>query len=128
MKTVCFDFDGVLASYDGWKDGAIGGPLPVGVKLLRLCDEAGYRIVIQSCRTHPDHENTMLQLTAMKSWLRKHKIPCDYIEIEGKAMANVYVDDRGLHFDQDMAKQEDDEHTYYLFREIQERMELNHDE
>jgi len=128
VKTVCFDFDGVLAAYDDWKDGTIGEPLPVGVKLLRLCDEAGYRIVIQSCRTHPDHGNKMLQLGAIKSWLRDYHIPCDYIEIEGKAMAHVYVDDLGLHFDQSMAKQEDDEHTYYLFREIQERMELNQDE
>jgi hypothetical protein len=104
VKTVCFDFDGVLASYDGWKDGAIGDPIPGGVALLRMCDAVGYRIVIQTCRTHPEHGAGDFQLRSIKSWLRDYKIPCDYIELDGKAMAHVYVDDRGLYFDQQLMK------------------------
>jgi len=127
MKTVCFDFDGVLASYDGWKDGSIGNPVPGGVALLRLCDEAGYRIVIQSCRTHPDHGNKMGQLVAMKGWLRGHNIPCDYIEIDGKAMAHVYVDDRGLHFHQS-AGLKIKGYEGILFDEIKKRMGIADDE
>ena len=125
MKTVCFDFDGVLAAYDGWKGGSIGDPIPGGVALLKLCNEAGYRVVVQSCRTHVEHGefNSVVQLAMMKSWLVKHDIPHDHIEVDGKAMAKVYVDDRGMHFHQQAGKKLDG-YAQMMFKEIKRRMEF----
>ena len=105
QKTVCFDFDGVLAAYDGWKDGAIGDPIPGGVALLKLCHEAGYRIEIATCRTHPEHApSNDYQLRDIRKWLFDNKIPFDHIDCVGKPTANVYVDDRGMYFHQHAGK------------------------
>ena len=124
MTTICFDFDGVLASYDGWKDGAIGEPISNGVKLSKLCHEAGYKIVINTCRTHPQHGagNQREQFLAIKKWLYDNKVPYDWVEMKGKSIADVYVDDRGMYFDQDLGKTMK---TYdkYMFDMIQERVQ-----
>ena len=124
MTTICFDFDGVLASYDEWKDGAIGKPIPCGVKLAKLCHEAGYKIVINICRTHPQHGagNQREQFLAIKKWLYDNKVPYDWVEMKGKPIADVYIDDRGMYFDQDLGKTMK---TYdkYMFDMIQERVQ-----
>ena len=123
-KTICFDFDGVLASYDGWKDGAIGEPISNGVKLAKLCHKAGYKIVINTCRTHPQHGagNQREQFLAIKKWLYDNKVPYDWVEMKGKPIADVYIDDRGMYFDQDLGKTMK---TYdkYMFDMIQERVQ-----
>jgi hydroxymethylpyrimidine pyrophosphatase-like HAD family hydrolase len=105
VKTVCFDLDGVLASYKEWpEDGSIGDPLPAGVKLLKLCKEAGYKTVLSTCRTHPCHgiENQVKQAHLITAWLRENGLRglIDEIDDEGKPIADVYIDDRGLRFDQ----------------------------
>ena len=124
MTTICFDFDGVLASYDGWKDGAIGEPIPNGVKLAKLCHEVGYKIVINTCRTHPQHglKNRHDQIITIHNWLHNNDVPYDSIQLEGKPIADVYIDDRGMYFDQDLGKTMK---TYdkYMFDMIQERVQ-----
>ena len=124
MNTICFDFDGVLSSYDGWKDGAIGEPILNGVKLAKLCHEAGYKIVINTCRTHPQHGagNQREQFLAIKKWLYDNKVSYDWVEMKGKPIADVYIDDRGMYFDQDLGKTMK---TYdkYMFDMIQERVQ-----
>ena len=102
MVSVCFDFDGVLAEYYEWKDGEIGEPLPAGVQLANLLHEQGFRIVIQTCRTHIDHGsmNAQRQWWMVYDWLKKNDVPFDYIEIYGKPMADYYIDDRGVRFEQ----------------------------
>ena len=122
MTTVCFDFDGVLAEYDDWKDGTIGEPLLAGVELVRLCDEAGFTTVLQTCRTHPIHGPSQ-QLDMIKYWLRKHKVPIDEIELDGKPVADYYVDDRGLHFNQLRAKTLGKEYAAFLMGHILDKEE-----
>ena len=107
MTRVCFDLDGVLAQYYGWpKDGSIGDPLPAGVRLLELCKEAGYKTVLSTCRTHPSHgRKSAQQQTTIVNWLNEHGLWSlfDKIDTEGKPIADIYVDDRGLRFNQDKA-------------------------
>ena len=124
MTTICFDFDGVLASYDGWKDGAIGDPIPAGVELANLCRDAGYTIVVSTCRTHPEHKTTILQLRAIQKWMRDNNIPHDWIDLDGKPTADVYVDDRGLFFDQSMGKKTEG-YGSYMMAVISQRVNKN---
>lgn len=123
MTTICFDFDGVLATYDGWKDGEIGEPIPAGVDLVKLCKTKGYVIVINTCRTHPTHgaSNQREQFLAVKKWLYENKIPYDWIEIDGKPIADVYVDDRALYFNQSIGFH--DQYAGDLFNRIIRRVE-----
>ena len=102
MNTICFDFDGVLAAYDEWENGKIGDPLPEGIRLAQLCEKQGYKIVINTCRTHPQHGagNQREQFLAIKKWLYDNKVSYDWVEMKGKPIADVYVDDRGLKFEQ----------------------------
>lgn len=103
MVTICFDFDGVLAAYDEWRDGAIGEPIPEGLILANACRAMGYKIVIQTCRTHREHApSNDYQLRDIRKWLHDNKVPFDHIDIHGKPTADVYIDDRGLYFDQHM--------------------------
>ncbi|KKN39369.1 hypothetical protein LCGC14_0744030 [marine sediment metagenome] len=99
-KTVCLDFDGVLAHYIHWKDGGIGEPNPEGVKLVRLLKANGYRVVVQSCRTSPvfGADRAVEQTAAIGAWLAQHGIPVDEVVTEGKAVAHAYVDDRAVYF------------------------------
>lgn len=96
---VCFDLDGVIAKYDGWKqDGSIGEPnLPI-IEFMRQLKKEGYYIIIQTCRTNwqrgpPPGD----QYYIIYKWLYAHEIPYDRLEGEGKAMAHVYFDDRAVH-------------------------------
>jgi len=104
MPTVCLDFDGVLAQYEGWKAGEIGDPLEAGVELARLLKESGFSIVIHTCRLHPENGIHDSQLEKIKTWLRNYKIPFDRIETQGKPIAMFYVDDRAIRFEQRLAK------------------------
>ena len=127
MTTVCFDFDGVLAEYDEWKDGEIGKPIPEGVVLANGCRAMGYKIVISTCRTHQIHGGLIGQITQaqmIQNWLNENKVPFDWIEMDGKPIADVYVDDRGLYFDQNMGKNMKG-YGSYLMALIAERVKKN---
>lgn len=100
--TIAFDFDGVFAAYDGWKGGIIGAPLNQGRVLATLQDYKGYRTVLYSCRTNPvfDPEYGPSHEEKIRIWLDENGL--DFVEIftQGKPVAAVYVDDRGMFFDQ----------------------------
>ena len=95
--TICLDFDGVLAHYIKW-DGTIGELIPEGRRLALMLKRRGYKIVIQSCRTHIDFNAVEKNKREMEEWLLNNDIPFDEIETDGKAFAHVYVDDRGVNF------------------------------
>ena len=83
MKTVCLDFDGVLAHYTEW-NGTIGEPNPEGVKILKKLYEAGYKVVLQSCRWHRGWEGADKRRTEVGAWLVQHdlaKYIIDYYQI-----------------------------------------------
>jgi len=111
--TVCLDFDGVLAYYIEW-DGTIGRVNPEGKKLAQMIRDAGYKIVIQSCRTNPVFKSVEKNRNGMEKWLIENGIPFDEIEVGGKAFAHVYVDDRGVNFPLNMGPADS------IFKQIQE--------
>lgn len=95
--TVCLDFDGVLANYTVW-NGTIGELNPEGIRLARLLHNTGFKIIVQSCRTNPSFKDAEKNKQEMMAWLIKNKIPFDELCTEGKAVANIYVDDMCVHF------------------------------
>jgi histidinol phosphatase-like enzyme len=92
---VALDFDGVLASYNGFvaKDD-IQKPNPEVVKAIKLLKEKNFKILIHSTRGDE----------FIKKYCEQFSIPIDYInrqphkegENPGKPIAFVYVDDRAI--------------------------------
>lgn len=100
MKTVVFDFDGVIHSYtSGWHGTATipDPPTPGVIDALREVYEAGYEIVIVSSRCATEEGKT-----AIWDYLRQHHMS-QYINrvCAEKPPAIVYIDDRAICFDGD---------------------------
>ena len=90
---IAFDFDGVIAQYDGFKGtDHFGKPIESVVNAIRILKQQGHKIIIYSTRG-----KEMLQ-----KYCKDNDIPVDYInenpekegENPGKPVAYVYVDDR----------------------------------
>ena len=98
MKTVVFDFDGVIHSYtSGWRGPEVIPDPPVEgiVGAIKSIYEAGYAIVIVSTRcVEPSGK------IAIENWLDKHGMT-QYISSvsDKKPPAIVYIDDRAICFD-----------------------------
>ena len=96
-KTIAFDFDGVIATYSGFKGtDDIQEPIAETVKAIRILKEKGFKILIHSTRG----------TEFLKKYCEQFEIPFDYInrrpdkegENPGKPIAYVYVDDRSICF------------------------------
>ena len=94
-RVIAFDFDGVLATYNGFiAVDDIQEPNPEVVKAIHLLKEQGNKILIHSTRGDE----------FIKMYCEKFSIPYDYInrrpdkegENPGKPIASVYVDDHAL--------------------------------
>ena len=94
-RIIAFDFDGVLATYNGFvaKDN-IKEPNVEVVKAMEALRTQGYKILIHSTRGDE----------FLRSYCEQFSIPVDYInrhmkregENPGKPIAFVYVDDRAI--------------------------------
>lgn len=49
--SICFDFDGVIVAYYGYKPGAVGRTIPGAIDALKASAKAGFRTVIFTART-----------------------------------------------------------------------------
>ena len=96
-KTYAFDFDGVIAEYDGFKGHeSTGEPIESTVDAIRLLKGKGHKILIFSTRSNE----------VLRAYCDKYSIPVDYYnenpEVEsankGKPIAHIYIDDRAIHF------------------------------
>ena len=97
VRTIAFDFDGVIAKYEGFvsKDD-VQEPITEVVKAMGLLREAGYKILIYSTRGD----------AFLRKYCEKFSVPFDYInhnpekqgENPGKPIAWVYVDDRAINY------------------------------
>ena len=90
-----FDFDGVIARYDGFRGkDDVEDPIPEVVEAMRVLKSRGHTIIVYSARG----------TDFLRDYFSKHNIPVDYInespnhhgENPGKPIAHVYVDDRAV--------------------------------
>lgn len=98
-KTICIDFDGVIAQYQEWQgEDKFGAPVPGVQSALSTLRKQGYRVIIFTTREVTD---------GLKEYLKENKIEYDYINENpgqpknsnhGKPIADLYVDDRTVCF------------------------------
>ena len=97
-NTICFDFDGVCATYDTWKGvDVFGDPISETAELVRLLKNAGNRCILWTTRK---------VTPALFEWLAHHNFDFDSInscdhnppETGNKPIADLYIDDRGFRF------------------------------
>ncbi len=99
-KTMCVDFDGVIADYSqGFKGVDIfGDPMPGVAETMQALTDAGWRLIVFT--TRPD-------TPALRQYLEANGIPFDAINENpeqpeganpGKPIADVYLDDRAYRF------------------------------
>lgn len=102
-RAVCYDFDGVIARYDGWKGyDEIGLPNESARAPMIEHRKQGRKIIIFTARLwHEDADGTKFKPSVIRGrrqaliqWLRYHCFPFD--ELHGKPIAAAYVDDRGV--------------------------------
>lgn len=98
-KTICIDFDGVIAQYQEWQgEDKFGAPVPGVQSALSTLKKQGYRVIIFTTREVTD---------GLKEYLKENGIEYDYINEnpdqpknsnQGKPIADLYVDDRTVCF------------------------------
>jgi hypothetical protein len=97
-STVMIDFDGVLSESSGpYLRGHFGPPLPEGLKLLRLCLQHKYNVVIFTARKETD---------LVANWLREQGFPHMYVT-NHKIPASSYIDDRAIPWSTKHSKADD---------------------
>lgn len=96
MKTVIFDFDGVIHSYkSGWQgvDVIPDPPVPGIKEEIQRIRGAGYKVVVVSTRCYQTGG-----IAAIKNYLIDHDIGVDDVTWE-KPPAIIQIDDRAICFD-----------------------------
>lgn len=96
MKTVVFDFDGVIHSYkSGWLGVDVISDPPVdGIReAIKEIREAGYKVIVVSTRCAK-----LNGLLAVENWLKDNDIVVDEVT-NTKPPAVCYIDDRAIRFD-----------------------------
>ena len=104
-KSFAFDFDGVIAQYDGVFRGQHHETLPNEevVKAIKTLRKKGYKIIVHSTRSKG----------FLKKYCKKNKIQVDYFNEnpnyntgnKGKPVASVYLDDRSICYKGQKAKE-----------------------
>lgn len=98
-KTICVDFDGVIAQYDGFKGNDIfGDPIDGVQSAMEVLKKKEFTIIIFTTRTAS---------SKLKKYLNDNHITYDYINENpdqpkgsnsGKPIADIYLDDRAICF------------------------------
>nr|DAM47466.1 MAG TPA: hypothetical protein [Bacteriophage sp.] len=98
-KTICIDFDGVIAQYHEWEGKEnFGAPVPGVQSALKVLKKEGFTIIIFTTREVSDK---------LKEYLKENDITYDHINENpdqpkdsnaGKPIADLYVDDRSVCF------------------------------
>lgn len=90
LPTICFDFDGVLNTYNGWKgEDELFEPREGLEDFLKSLKADGFKLIIHSTRSS----------THIADWLNKYRLS-KYISLvtQTKPIATVYLDDRAIKF------------------------------
>lgn len=98
MATIAFDFDGVIATYDGWKGPDVfGEPIFYTIDLMDSLKVRGDRVIIWTTRK---------VTTELLQWLKKYNVVYDTIndnshnppDTSEKPIFDVFIDDRAIGF------------------------------
>lgn len=98
QKTVCFDFDGVIASYDGWKGfDVLGVPNDEVISCMKKLKDEGHYIVIFTTRP---------ATPTLVKWLKDNGVPYNDINrnkhnpvmTSSKPIYHCFVDDRAVNY------------------------------
>lgn len=97
-KHIAVDFDGVLATYDGWKGfDVLGQPQIEAIKAIRKLKEMGYQIIIFTTR---------IETPTIHEWLKRHDVPFDAVNSNKhnppftsiKPIYHCIIDDRAVNY------------------------------
>jgi len=95
IRTFAFDFEGVIAKYDGkFIRGIAGKPNKNVVDAIKILKKQGHKILVYSTRGD----------SFLKEYCKRYKIPIDYFnenpsykqENKGKPLASVCLDDSAV--------------------------------
>jgi len=94
-RTLCIDVDDTIRGRDD-------EPLLGAREALFRFRERGWRILIASARFDPKvwGEQLPFRVEEVRRWLEEHEIPFDDVVVH-KPAADLYVDDKGFHFEGD---------------------------
>lgn len=88
-KTICFDLDGTLAQYDGWKGAeVIDDPYPDAVEFCKKLVADGWTIHVYSAR----------KAWVVNAWLETWGFPSLMRAVNRKPTDSILVDDRAIRF------------------------------
>lgn len=99
QRTIASDFDGTIATYDGWKGpDNFGQPMKNTIDKLKKEKQNGSMIVIHTCRLNPElQKDGVNSKELLMKWLADNDVPYDDIWVgEGKPIADEYWDDRAV--------------------------------
>lgn len=85
-ETICLDFDGVCAKYNGENITEVGGPLDGLKDFIDWAKKEKYLLIVHSARNDEQ----------IRQWCRDNNL--DLKVSFGKPAATWYVDDRGVYF------------------------------
>ncbi len=107
-KRIMIDLDGVIHKYSkGFKDGTIyDSPINGAKEAIDELRNNDYEVILFTARLSPTsngHDEVNKQRIMIKKWLKKYRIKVDGLTSE-KLQAELYVDDRGVHFNGDWNK------------------------
>jgi hydroxymethylpyrimidine pyrophosphatase-like HAD family hydrolase len=98
LKTICFDFDGVIAKFDGWKGTDVfGAPHWDVINAMKQLKASGYHVIIWTTR----------RITpGLMAYLNRNGVPFDSINsiahnpkgTSTKPLYHVLVDDRAIQY------------------------------
>jgi hypothetical protein len=91
------DFDGVICEH---RFPDVGEPTEGVQEALDTLREAGYRIVIHSCRTSFKFKNLLIgdQFDRIKEYMNYYKLSFDDVWVPDKPIGVAYIDDKAMNF------------------------------
>lgn len=94
---IVVDFDGTITD-DVFPD--VGNPKEGVVEALNKLKEAGFEIIIHSCRTGSYFKDVLNedQFERIKDYMEYYNMPFDRIWVPDKPIASAYIDDKAIRY------------------------------
>ena len=102
---ICIDMDGTICETRAPKQSYLDvAPKPGAIEILKKLKSEGHYIIIYSSRHMATCNNNIGQIIAKQApifyeWFKKYGIEYDEL-IFGKPLADVYIDDKALQYEQ----------------------------